>query len=101
MDTSFKPNSECNQEGELILIRPIIGQFQELSGGCKVDELLIKVVGRLVENAPTVVLFVVLFGWNVKRYVINGAKQRWINYNETTLALLDRIVKVLEEGKTK
>ena len=65
------------------------------------DELLTRVIDRLIDDAPTVVLFVVLFGWNVKRYVINGAKQRWINYNETTLALLDRIVKVLEEGKTK
>ena len=65
------------------------------------DELLIRVIDRLVENAPIVVLFVGLFGWNVKRYVINGAKKRWINYNKTTLALLNRIVKVLEEGKTK
>ena len=65
------------------------------------DELLTRVVDRLVDDAPTVVLFVVLLGWNVKRYVINGAKQRWINYNETTLALLERIVKVLEGGKEK
>ena len=65
------------------------------------DELLIKVVDRLVEDAPTVVLFVVLLGWHAKRYVINGAKQRWINYHEATLALLDRIVKAIEEGKTK
>ena len=101
MDTSFKPNSECNQESGLKLIRPIIGQFQEFFGGRKVDELLTRVIDRLIDDAPTVVLFVVLLGWNVKRYVINGAKQRWINYNETTLALLERIVKVLEGGKEK
>ena len=52
------------------------------------DELLTRVVDRLVDDAPTVVLFVVLLGWDIKRYVINGAKQRWINYHETTLALL-------------
>ena len=65
------------------------------------DELLTRVIDRLIDDAPTVVLFVVLLGWNVKRYVINGAKQRWINYNETALALLERIVKVLEGGKEK
>ena len=65
------------------------------------DELLTRVVDRLVEDAPTVVLFVVLLGWNVKRYVINGAKQRWIDYHETALALLERIVKAIEEGGLK
>ena len=65
------------------------------------DELLTRVINRLIDDAPTVVLFVVLLGWNVKRYVINGAKQRWIDYHETTLALLERIVKAIEEGKEK
>ena len=65
------------------------------------DELLTRVIDRLIENAPTVVLFVVLLGWHVKRYVINGAKQRWISYHETTLALLERIVKAIEEGALK
>ena len=65
------------------------------------DELLTRAINRLIDDAPTVVLFVVLLGWHVKRYVINGAKQRWINYHETTLALLDRIVKAIEEGAKK